>query len=207
MNDITLIGDEDPRVDTRLMAEHLGVQHQNVFESVKDYSGDFERLGVLRFETGKPQKGGRGGRPERFAKLNEDQCYLLLTYTRNTDRVRELKVNLVQAFAEARKNRDVTRSEYLPAYHELHDTIHRLSAGSPNERFVHMNVNKAVNKAIGIESGQRGGLPVPKKSLVTVAQMVAAEAMKGASDHHDGYQEAKKALDRLHTAIAPKELA
>lgn len=68
--------DGEPRVDTRELATHLGLQHQNVFEMVKDYRTDFEALGLLRFETGKP-RGAKGGRPERYAALNEDQCYLL----------------------------------------------------------------------------------------------------------------------------------
>ena len=42
----------DARIDSRILAEHLGVQHQNTFEMLKDYKADFEQLGILRFETG-----------------------------------------------------------------------------------------------------------------------------------------------------------
>lgn len=205
MNEIVIPLNVEPRVDTRVLADHLGLQHQNVFEMVKGYKADFEQLGLLRFQTGKPEKGGKGGRPERSGLLNEDQCYLLLTYSRNSARVRELKVRLVKAFKEAREARRLTEGEYLPAYHQLHDTIHRLAEGSSNERFVHMNVNKAINKAIGIDAGTRNALDVPAKSLVTVAQMVADRAMQRAQDHHDGYESAKVALTSLRAVICGPE--
>lgn len=69
---------------------------------VKKYAGNFEQLGILRFETEEIK--GRG-QPEKFALLNEDQTYLLLTFSRNTAKVRQLKVNLVRAFKHARNIR------------------------------------------------------------------------------------------------------
>lgn len=95
----------------------------------------------------------------RFALLNEDQAYLLLTYSRNTARVRVLKVRLVKAFREARLCADTRKAEYLPTYHRMHDVIHDLASGSPNEKFVHANVNKLVNKVAGVEAGQRAKAP------------------------------------------------
>lgn len=198
MNNLLTAAKDEPRADTRVLAELLGNQHQTVFELVKGYKIDFEQLGLLRFQTGK----ANGGRPERFALLNEDQCYLLLTFSRNTAKVRSLKVKLVQAFKEARANRNLTDTEYLPTYHALHDEIHRLADGSPNERFVHMNVNKAINKALGIDSGTRGEAGLPFRSLLVVAQMAAASAMKGSADHHDGYTNAKAAIARLAAVIS-----
>jgi phage regulator Rha-like protein len=202
MNDIVIPINAEARVDTRVLAAEMDLQHPSVFLTVTSYQSDFEQLGVVRFQIGKPSAGSKGGRPERIALLNEDQCYLLLTYSRNTDRVRELKVKLIRAFREMRESSRLTEIEYLPGYHELHSTIHRLAAGSTNERFVHMNVNKAINKAVGIEPGQRNALDFPVKSLVTVAQMVANQAMAGAQDHHDGYQACKESLATLSKAIS-----
>ncbi|MFT2536506.1 Rha family transcriptional regulator, partial [Escherichia coli] len=73
-------------MDTRAMADQLGRKHQNVYEMVKDYQADFEQLGKVRFETG-PLIGSKTGQKEKFALLNEDQCYLLLTFPRNTAKV------------------------------------------------------------------------------------------------------------------------
>ena len=61
------------------------LQHESVFKLVKESAQDFSQLGFLRFQIGEIDDRGR---PERFALLNEDQCYLLLTYCRNTERTR-----------------------------------------------------------------------------------------------------------------------
>jgi len=184
----------EPRIDSRLLAQHLGIQHESSVKTLTAYADDFRELGILRFQIGEIK--GRG-QPERYALLNEDQAYLLLTYSRNTKRVRDLKVKLVKAFAEARQAQDMHQTDYLPTYHALHDEIHALTAGSANERFVHQNVNKLVNKAAGIEAGQRGSVNIPHKAMLIVAQHFAAEAMRGAADHREGYAKAKDALQGL----------
>lgn len=92
----------EARVDSRLIAERLGVRHKNTMSLIDRYADRFGRFGVLPFQTEKPPKGTAGGRPERFALLNEDQAYFLLSLSRNTERVVELKANLVLAFRDAR---------------------------------------------------------------------------------------------------------
>lgn len=89
----------EARVDSRLIADQLGIQHESSMRLMRGYKADFEELGILRFEIGEII--GRG-QPEQFALINEDQAYLLLAYSRNTKRVRALKVNLVKAFRDAR---------------------------------------------------------------------------------------------------------
>ncbi len=141
------------------------------------------------------------GRPEKYAMLNEDHAYLLLTYSRNTAKVRALKVRLVKAFREARQAPDVTHTEYLPTYHALHDEIRAPVGQSPNERFVHMNVNRLINKAVGIGPGQRGRLGVPRRSILIAPLYVASTAKHGAVDHREGYAHAKYALDRFGVTL------
>ena len=109
----------EARVDTRAMADQLGRKHQTVYEMVKDYQADFEQLGKVRFETG-PLIGSKTGQKEKFALLNEDQCYLLLTFSRNTAKVRQLKVNLVKAFKQARLGvKHTTARDRLPMQHKV----------------------------------------------------------------------------------------
>ncbi|WP_345797155.1 Rha family transcriptional regulator [Castellaniella sp. MT123] len=198
---ITLSGTAaEPRIDSRQLAQYLGNQHESVVKLLTAYADDFQELGVFRFQIGKPASAA-GGRPERYALLNEDQAYLLLTYSRNTKRVRELKVLLVMAFREARQRVDLHSAEYLPTYHDLHDEIARLARNSGNARFVHLNVNRAINQTVGVESGSRKYLSVARQSILVVAQSIAAQAMAGAHGHHEGYQRAKAALQRLETAL------
>ncbi|WP_158238587.1 Rha family transcriptional regulator [Pollutimonas subterranea] len=167
-------------------------------ELLANYVVDFRELGVLQFQTGEIT--GRG-QPEKYALLNEDQAYLLLTFSRNTARVRKLKVGLVKAFREARQVMGVHQDEYLPTYRSLHDEISRLAGESRNARFVHMNINKAINQTLGVKSGQRHGLPLPCKAMLIVAQIVARNAMTTSLDHKDAYQSVKRALQALHQAL------
>ena len=118
--------DETPRVDSRELAQRLGVKHKNTIELLDKHKADFLELGVLPFQTEKPS-GPNGGRPERFALLSEDQAYLLLTYSRNTAKVRGLKVKLVQAFSAARKAAEQRKCDYLPTYHLAHDALKGLA--------------------------------------------------------------------------------
>lgn len=190
-------GKDEPRIDSRLLAQHLGNKHKNVRELIEQHRQRFERINQLRFQTevGKRRQGG--GNPERYALLTEDQAYYLLSLSKNTERVADLKLRLVLAFREARQAQDLTKTEYLPTYHALHDEISSLAGQSPNERFVHINVNRLINRAVGIDAGQRPRLGLPQRSLLVAAQFLAGNAMHGATDHKDGYARAKAVLERL----------
>jgi len=92
---------------------------------------------------------------------------------------------------------DGNGAEYLPTYHALHQRVETLAANSSNKKFVHVNLNKLINSTVGIQSGERHGLPLPRKSLLIVAQAAATQAMEAANDHHDGYQLAKAAMGTI----------
>ena len=199
--ELTLVKKER-RADTRLLAQHLGNQHKNVFELVKNYKADFEQLGKVTFQT----EALPSGQLEKFALLNEDQAYLLLTYSRNSAKVRALKVKMVKAFAEVRCAAEVRQMEYLPAYHQLHDAIKVAANGSPNERFIHMNANKALNQLAGVESGQRAGAGSLQQSILAVGSALAAQALQNATDGHGLHKRIKAALEPLTGILALPEV-
>lgn len=113
--------DGEPRVDSRLVANELGVAHKNARELIEQYRCDFEELGVWRFETAKPSKDTLGGRPEKFYLLNEDQTYFLMTLVRNTPEAVQLKKRLVKAFAQFRMT--ANSLELVPAPRLEIDTL------------------------------------------------------------------------------------
>ena len=89
-----------PYADSRVIAVQLDNEHRNVMEMITNFQDEFEEFGIMRFET--EEISGRG-RPARYALLNEDQCYLLLTYSRNSEKARAVKRGLVRAFKQARE--------------------------------------------------------------------------------------------------------
>lgn len=185
---------EERRADTRLLAQHLGNTHKAVFELVKNYKADFDAFGILRFQKEVIQ--GRG-QPEKFALLNEDQAFLLLAYSRNTAKVRALKVKMVAAFRDARLAAEIRQGAYLPSYHALHDAIKRAAKGSPNEHFMHSNANKFLNQLAGVQPGQRAVAGQLQQSILAVGCAMAAKAVTEAPDGHGVHQHIKNALKPL----------
>jgi phage regulator Rha-like protein len=192
---------QERRADTRLMARELGTTHKSLFELVRKYTPDFEALGKVPFQT----EALPSGQSERFALLNEDQAYLLLTYSRNTAKVRHLKVKLVQAFRDARRAAELRQTEYLPAHHRLHEAIKIAAAGSPNERWMHVNANKALNRLAGIGAGQRATAGPLTQSLLAVGAALAAKAVLDTQDGHGVQARIRAALMPLANVLALPE--
>lgn len=192
-NDLPLITKDVPRIDSRKLAQNMLRPHKALFEQIKKYQHDFEVLGKLPFQT-EALKDSETGQSERYALLNENQSYLLLTFSRNTDRVRVLKLKMIQAFSEARRLLEQHAKEYLPTYHAMHDHITFMGLTDEREKFLHINANKLVNKCVGIKAGERNTLSEVPKSCLVVAQAIAANAMRGACDHKEAYQRTKLAL-------------
>ncbi len=184
-------------MDIRLLARHLGNQHKGVMELLSRHSADFLELGELPFQT----KASRSGQREKFAMLNEDPCFLMLTFSRSSAIVRALMGKLIKAFGQARIASDLRRTEYLPGYRQLHKQIHVQASDTKNEALVHMNVsklvNRLVNKVAGVNAGQRSTASLATQSMLVVAQLLAYKAMQDAPDHRMGYQLAKSALQPL----------
>lgn len=90
------------RIDSRLVAKSLGIEHESFMRTISTYQAKIEELGVSRFEIGKPSKGTPGGRPVTYALLNEDQAIFLATLSRNTAQVVDFKLKLTKAFSEVR---------------------------------------------------------------------------------------------------------
>lgn len=90
-NDGTLV------VSSETIAEGAGVEHRAVLQLIDNNHDDFAEFGAVSFEM-RPLP--NGGKPQRLALLNEQQATLLMTYQRNSDRVRAFKKALVKAFFE-----------------------------------------------------------------------------------------------------------
>ncbi len=201
----------EARVDSRLLADRIVNQHKNVIALIDQYRSDFEEFGPIAFKTRKGEALPQGGfgKSTRFALLNEDQAYLLLTYSRNTPTVRALKVELVKAFARFRRHLQ-TEADYLPFYHELHDQIgilaeHAKQTGSTTDaRWFHKNYNDLINRVFGFASGQREKLPEALRVKITAAQILAAELLQDAMaknlDHKAVYQHVKQGLNAFANA-------
>lgn len=89
------------RADSREIAKFFEVEHESIARLLHDNAEAFESFGSLRFEIG-VKAGDRGGEKPKFAYLTEPQVAYLLTLTRNTDRTKALKLQLIQSFQRVR---------------------------------------------------------------------------------------------------------
>jgi anti-repressor protein len=91
-------------VDSRLIAERLGIQHKNLLATIKKYADDFKEFGHLAFETQAITHTVSGKtNQEIFVYLNENQATYLMTLSKNTEQVRFCKRELVSAFSKAKQ--------------------------------------------------------------------------------------------------------
>ncbi|MBU1691812.1 MAG: Rha family transcriptional regulator [Gammaproteobacteria bacterium] len=198
-------------VDSRIIAGQLGTKHKNTFELILKFESEFQELNHLLFKTAVGKRVQGGGNAERFALLSEDQAFLLLALSRNSKRVVRLKLKLVQAFRQARDAVEIAK-DYLPGYHQLQNEAKHLAevahaAGSTTpERTFHINVNRLVNNACGVEPGQRASLTLQQRIAVTsagfVAQKAIARALDAGADHHEAYAMAKAQVQRYASGAA-----
>ena len=92
-------GKKEPYTTSEIIAECAEVTHHTIQELLRKHKADFENYGIIAFEMRKLD--GRG-RPLKIYRLNEQQATLLITYLKNTEPVRQFKMNLVKAFFEMR---------------------------------------------------------------------------------------------------------
>ncbi len=181
-------------MDSRLLAEHLGTTHKHTLAQLEKYR---DQLGKVLFKKA-PSPDSRTGQTLKFALLTEDQAIVLMTLSQNRKRIVGMKFKLVHAFGVARRNAQARQTEYLPGHHIMHAAVAQKCLGSGNARHIHSNFSTLVNRAVGIESGQRSRAPV---ATLTIAQQIVTAALAGAVDHKDGYRRAKIALGAMRSLL------
>lgn len=204
MTDINIIKHKNElRTDSRLLASFLDHRHRTIFENITKYQTQILELGILPFETERLKTERNGDRVHKFALLNEDQCYFLLTLMRNNDRVVKAKLELVKAFRDARTqlaNRDLARIDGKEVRKLETRSIKTLvdyakAQGSKSAEKYYMSITKMTNSIIGIQSGQRDNLDAKTlneiKVLETIVSNSVSDGINADMHYKDIYQLAK----------------
>lgn len=151
-------------VDSRIIAERLEVEHQSCFRLIKKFKHKFDEFGTLYFMDFKSINSGRG-RPEKFTYLSESHAIFLLTLSKNSDNVVNLKSDLTKSFdkykrayirqaanqgklawQQARIEGKVTRRTETDTIKEFVD--YATAQGSQRANTYYMNISKMVNKSL-----------------------------------------------------------
>jgi hypothetical protein len=185
------VSKNEARADSRLLADHLGLKHKSVLQTINDHRTSFEMLGKVRFENAASTDSTTGQRM-RFALLNEDQAYFLLTMSRNTPRVVGLKLELVKAFRGTRLALAAYQEGTLPSFKGLQDAL-QVIPGGPGP-WLFSNINKMINATAGVAAGTRAQCAAAHQALLTYLQGIATQAVAGAKDAKDAYHRVKETL-------------
>lgn len=200
------------RTDSRLLAGFLDHRHRTILENIDKYSAELRSISGLPFETGTLETRG-GVQSQRFAMLDEDQCYFLLTLMRNNERVIAAKLALVKAFKNARAQlamRDVARLDGKLVRKAETDSIKLLveyasANGSKSANRYYTNVTKMTNALLGIEAGQREALDVNQLKQIAILESVVdiaiRDGVKAELPYKDIYQLAKERASMVLPAI------
>lgn len=160
MNELVTLKGNDVFTDSLVISEGTGNKHHAIQQLISKYEVDFAEFGKVAFEM-RPLKSGQSS---KVYLLNEEQATLLLTYMKNTEKIRSFKKNLVaefykmrrfilerqtQTWIETRKAGKLTRRVET-------DTIQKLveyakGQGSKHADKLYMTYSKLANKMAGIQ--------------------------------------------------------
>ncbi|MBE0470605.1 MAG: Rha family transcriptional regulator [Methyloprofundus sp.] len=210
MQDIILLDQKQiPLVDSRLMASRLDVRHRDMMRDVMDkYAADFEEFGSFARNLAKPEGGGR---PQPYYLLNENQCYLLLTYIKNTPRARKLKQSLVQAFSDVRQQLAALKSERLDGKEvrkletqAIAEMVEYAKAqGSKSAELYYANITKMTNSALGIAPGTRDQLASTTLRKIKLAETMVDIAIRDGLKNKLHYKDIYKDVKARVLAVVP----
>lgn len=115
MKDLAIIIKDDvPVIDSRIVAEHLEIQHKNLIETIRKYQDTIEfNFGRVTFET-IPQKTAGGIQNITICYLTEDQSIFITTLSRNTEVIVNFKAMLVKSFSKLKSLKSIQPTFNLP---------------------------------------------------------------------------------------------
>ncbi len=159
--------DSEPFTTSDVIAEFAEVKHHAIQQLIIKHEADFKEFGVLAFEMRAVKRSGeRGIKYLKNYHLNEQQATLLITYLKNTERVRAFKKELVRQFYAMRQEilkRQTGRAELKPIRRELTDVI---KDREPEDKWAYKKyTDLAYKSSIGKNAAQlRRERDAPKKA-------------------------------------------
>jgi phage regulator Rha-like protein len=207
---------EIPVTTSKVIAEGSKNTHDSIQKMLSRYESDFLEFGKLGFEIRPSEK----NQNEKIYFLNENQTLLLITYMRNNEVVRKLKVALVKEFSEmknllnqkASEEWQLARKSGKQFQIQLNDTIldfvnYAKSQGSSSPERYFTLFAKLSNTIMGIKSGERDFINSNKVMMLNlIIQTIKQQIRFGMSNnipYKEIYQICKERANEIHTQIYP----
>ncbi|EBW8396456.1 hypothetical protein A3X38_27945 [Salmonella enterica subsp. enterica serovar Florida] len=174
--DILIQHKHEPRIDSRMFAERIGIKHKNLYALIQKHKKSLRELGTLPFQT-ETCTHATGATVTKFVLLNIDQFDYACRFVhgRDTKRMNQFKLDVTKAFAK-RCAAEPVRREYLPGYHESRDSLKTLGAKQQH----YINLARAENNVAGLMSGERQSADEQQLGLLVVMQKIEQAAFEEA---------------------------
>jgi phage regulator Rha-like protein len=167
-------------VDSRLIAEELGIEHKTLMDNINTHVSKIESaFGAVSVEPLELKTTQGNTTSKRVAFLTEDQATFVMTLSRNTDKVIDAKIRLVTAFSKAKQALQSINPELLSMFSEMNSRMKLLS-----ERTEKLD---SMEKATSNNRGIKGVIDTevlelyPETLSYTVKEYLQ---MKGVDDRH-----------------------
>ena len=198
---------QEPYTTSEVIAEAAGVKRRSVTHLIQKHKADFQEFGRVRFEITPLQTAG-GIQKVTVYHLNEQQATLLMTYLKNTERVRAFKKELVRQFYAMR---DFIRERQSPIRKMETDAIKALVAyaeaqGSRHATRYYQSISSLANRTAGIVERDKAHT-VELFALLIVEKIIEQEIRTGIEarrPYKDIYSRLNEKLHGLRPALAPQ---
>ena len=174
--------EHEPRVNSKFLSERLGVGHKATINLINKHNDKLSTLGKVVFQI-RPLPSGQ---KEKFALLNEEQSVLILTLSKNNEKVVELKLDLTKKFFAARRQLE-SRIEGKYIRTTLTDAVKRLEEiavkQNPNHKHpYYCTFTKLAYSAMGFSEKRyspdfRDKLNGPQLRYLMMTEQVLADAI------------------------------
>jgi phage regulator Rha-like protein len=220
--DLVFLGKKEELYTTsEVIAENAEVQHHAVQQLIMKYEADFREFGQVAFEM-RAVTYSRGTNYEKIFHLTEEQATLLMTYLKNTERVRSFKKELVRQFYAMReilwKQQYERKTESWQTARLEGKKARRLETneiklfveyaaanGSKQPQWYYTAFTKLAHTAVGITSGGRDASTTGQLlDLRTVERVISRAIVHEISNHteyHQAFQNVKVKVLQV-TALA-----
>ena len=188
----------EPRIDSRIFAERIGIKHKNLYALIQKHKKELRELGTLPFQT-ETCSHATGATITKFSLVNADQFDYLCRFVRGRDAesMKLFKLDVTKAFAKRRAAEPV-RCEYLPGYHESRDGLKALGA----EKYHYINLARAENRITGLMDGERGTATEQQLGVLIVMQKIEQAAFDEAIQNGMTPTDAVREVSRRMEAFA-----
>lgn len=141
-------------VDSRLIAEELGIEHRSLLQTLDNYLNSIEKdFGAITFEMLELKTAQGNTVNKRVAYLTEEQATFVMTLSRNTEVVVQAKIQLIKAFSKAKQVLQSITPELLSLFSEMNNRMKVLSERTQRLDSIEQatNNNKGIKGVIDTE--------------------------------------------------------